>query len=108
ALGCFDLRAGVRCRARILCPPAALSLDTRPYLRVIGQTGTHRQSSTPMRPKGRMKLMGKTMEYQGYTIQSTPYYETEWKKWRLRIVVSAEDFPDVQPREFSFEILYAT
>jgi len=52
--------------------------------------------------------MGKTMEYQGYTIQSTPYYETEWKKWRLRIVVSAEDFPDVQPREFSFEILYAT
>jgi hypothetical protein len=55
-----------------------------------------------------MKLMGKTTEYQGYTIQSTPHYETEWKKWRLRIVVSAEDFRGVQTREFSSEILYAT
>jgi hypothetical protein len=55
-----------------------------------------------------MKLMGKTVEYQGYTIQSTPHYETEWKKWRLCIVVSAEDFLGVRTREFSSEILYAT
>ena len=52
--------------------------------------------------------MGKTEEYQGYTIQSTPHYETEWKKWRLRIIVSAEDSPYVRTREFSSEILYAT
>ena len=52
--------------------------------------------------------MGKRMEYQGYTIQSTPYYEIEWKKWRLRIVVSAEDLPGVQTRGFSSEILFAT
>jgi hypothetical protein len=55
-----------------------------------------------------MKLMGKTVEYQGYTIQSTPHYEIDWKKWRLCIVVSAEDFLGVRTREFSSEILYTT
>ena len=49
--------------------------------------------------------MGKKME--GYTIQSPPYYETEWKKWQLRIVVSAEDFPGVHTRGFSSEILFS-
>jgi hypothetical protein len=55
-----------------------------------------------------MKPMGKTVEYQGYTIQSIPHYETEREKWRLRIVVSAENSPDVRPREFSSEILSST
>lgn len=52
--------------------------------------------------------MGKTVEYQGYTIQSTPHYETESKQWRLCIVVFVEDFLGVQRREFPSEVLYAT
>ena len=52
--------------------------------------------------------MGKTVVYQGYTIHSTPHYETAWEKWRLRTVVSAEDSPHVRTREFSSEILHAT
>ena len=52
--------------------------------------------------------MGKTVEYQGYTLQSIPHYEAEREKWRLRIVVSAENSPDVRPREFSSEILCST
>ena len=52
--------------------------------------------------------MGKTVEYQGYTISSNSYYETDWEKWRLRISISVDDHRGVQTREFSAEVLYAT
>ena len=52
--------------------------------------------------------MAKTVEYEGYTIQSTPHYETDWEKWRLRIVISLEDHRGVRTREFTSEVLYAT
>jgi len=35
--------------------------------------------------------MERTVEYQGYKIQSAPQYQTDWKKWRLRIFISVED-----------------
>ena len=52
--------------------------------------------------------MGESVEYQGYTIQSTPHYETEWKKWRLCIVISFEQPSGVKRREFSADVMYAT
>jgi len=32
--------------------------------------------------------MAKTLDYQGYTIQSMPHYETFREKWQRRIFVS--------------------
>jgi len=52
--------------------------------------------------------MAKTAEYQGYRIESTPHYETEWEKWRLRIFISLKDSRSIHRREFSSEVLYAT
>ena len=52
--------------------------------------------------------MAKTAEYQGYRIESTPHYETEWEKWRLRIFISMKDSRSIHRREFSSEVLYAT
>ena len=52
--------------------------------------------------------MEKTVEYQGYTIQSRPHYETHWQKWRVHIVISCEGHQSVQTREFSSRVLYAT
>jgi PilZ domain len=52
--------------------------------------------------------MAKTVEYEGYTIQSTPLHLAEAEKWRLRIVISFEDHRGVRTREFSSEVLYAT
>ena len=52
--------------------------------------------------------MGKTVKYQGYTIQSSPKYEASWEKWRLRIFVSVEDHQIIRSREFSSEVLYKT
>ena len=52
--------------------------------------------------------MAKTVEYQGYKIESAPHHLTEGEKWRLRIVISLEDSRGVRTREFSSEILYAT
>ena len=52
--------------------------------------------------------MGKTLEYQGYTIHSTPQYQTDSEQWRLRIFISFKDHRGVRTREFSSEVLYAT
>jgi len=52
--------------------------------------------------------MAKTVEHEGYTIQSTPQYQVDREKWRLRIFISLDDHRGVQTREFSAEVLYAT
>jgi len=52
--------------------------------------------------------MAKTVEYEGYTIQSAPHYQTDREKWRLRIFISFEDHRGVRTREFSSDVLYAT
>jgi hypothetical protein len=52
--------------------------------------------------------MAKTVEYEGYTIQSAPHYQTDSAQWRLRIVISFKDHRGVRTREFSTEVLYAT
>jgi len=58
--------------------------------------------------KGRMPSMGKTVEYQGYTIQSSPEYDTNWKKWRFRVFIAVDDLRGVQTGEFSADVLYRT
>ena len=55
-----------------------------------------------------MSQLEKTVEYQGYTIQSAPLHLVDGEKWRLRIFISLEDHRGVQTREFSAEVLYAT
>jgi hypothetical protein len=55
-----------------------------------------------------LSQLEKTVEYQGYTIQSAPHHLVDSEKWRLRIFISLEDHRGVQTREFSDEVLYAT
>jgi hypothetical protein len=52
--------------------------------------------------------MAKTVEYEGYTIQSAPQYQTDSEQWRLRIVISFKDHQGVRTREFSPDGVYAT
>ena len=52
--------------------------------------------------------MSKTVEYEGYTIHSTPQYQTDSEQWRLRIFISFKDHQGVRTREFSADGLYAT
>ena len=52
--------------------------------------------------------MAKTVEYEGYTIHSTPHHLVDGEKWRLRIFISLEDHRGVKAREFSADVLYAT
>jgi PilZ domain len=52
--------------------------------------------------------MGKTVEYQRYIIQSSPQYDPNWTKWRLRIFISVEDQQGIRSREFSSTVLYRT
>jgi hypothetical protein len=54
-----------------------------------------------------LSQLEKTVEYQGYTIQSAPHHPVDGEKWRLRIFISLEDHRGVQTREFSDEVLYA-
>jgi hypothetical protein len=58
--------------------------------------------------KGKIKPMAKTIEYEGYTIQSAPHHLVDGEKWRLRIFISFEDHRGVRTREFSSDVLYAT
>ena len=52
--------------------------------------------------------MEKTVEYQGYRIQSAPFHLADGEKeWRLRIFISFEH-GEVKTREFSPDVLYAT
>jgi hypothetical protein len=52
--------------------------------------------------------MGKTFEYQGYTIQSAPHHLADGEKWQLRIFISVDDHRGVRTREFSADGLYMT
>ena len=52
--------------------------------------------------------MGKTVEYQGYTIQSAPHHMADGEKWQLRTFISVDDPRGVKSREFSADVLYAT
>jgi hypothetical protein len=52
--------------------------------------------------------MAKTVEYEGYTIQSAPQYQTDSEQWRLHIFISFEDHRGVKTREFSADGVYAT
>jgi hypothetical protein len=52
--------------------------------------------------------MAKTVEYQGYTIQSAPHHPVDGKKWQLRIFISVDDHRGVRTREFSADVFYAT
>ena len=52
--------------------------------------------------------MAKTVEYEGYTIESAPHHLVEDETWRLCILISLEGNSGVRTREFSAEGLYAT
>src|SRR6185503_2392305 len=52
--------------------------------------------------------MGKTLEYQGYTIRSAPQHLADGEKWQLRIFVSVDNHQGVKSREFSADVVYAT
>jgi PilZ domain len=52
--------------------------------------------------------MNKTVQYQGYTIQSAPHYQTDSGKWQLHIFISVEDTRGVRTRTFSADGMYAT
>src|SRR5262245_26883024 len=51
--------------------------------------------------------MNKTIEYQGYKIESVPQY-VDVDKWRLHIFISVEDSRGVLTRQFAVESIYAT
>ena len=55
-----------------------------------------------------MTSMDKTIEYQGYTIQSSPHPLAHGEKWQLRIFISLDNHRGVKTREFSADVLYAT
>ena len=50
--------------------------------------------------------MGKTVEYQGFTIQSAPHHLADGEKWQLRTFISVDDHRGVKAREFSADVLY--
>lgn len=52
--------------------------------------------------------MEKTVEYQGYTIQSASQHLADNEKWRLRIFISVQDHRGIKTREFFADGLYAT
>ena len=52
--------------------------------------------------------MGKTIQYEGYTIQSSPRCRAGGKQWQLCIVIAFEQPSGVNTREFSADGLYAT
>ena len=52
--------------------------------------------------------MGKTVPYEGYTIQSSPRCLADCEQWRLHIVISVEQPSGVNTREFSPDVMYAT
>ena len=52
--------------------------------------------------------MEKTVEYQGYTIESAPHHLVDAEKWGLRIFISVDDHRGVRTREFSADVVYAS
>ena len=55
-----------------------------------------------------MTSMDKTIEYQGYTIQSSPHPLAQGEKWQLRISIYLDNHRGVKTREFSADVWYAT
>src|ERR1043165_677103 len=51
--------------------------------------------------------MSTTVLYEGYAIQSTPHYSSEWEKWQLCVVIAIRSHSGVKPRQFSSEVFYA-
>jgi len=51
--------------------------------------------------------MTKTVEYQGYKIESVPH-RLDGEKWRLHIYISVEDSRGVLTRQFAVDSIYAT
>jgi len=58
--------------------------------------------------KGKKYAMAKTVEHEGYTIQSSPQHLVDDGKWRLRVFISLEDSRGVRTREFSADGVYAS
>ena len=52
--------------------------------------------------------MDKTVEYQGYTIQSAPQHIPELELWQLHIFISVDDHLHIRSREFYSAVLYKT
>ncbi|HSQ90671.1 MAG TPA: PilZ domain-containing protein [Nitrospiraceae bacterium] len=52
--------------------------------------------------------MAKTAVFKGYTIQSRSFYDTNWGKWQVRIVISSDSQHGIRTRDFSSMVLYAT
>lgn len=51
--------------------------------------------------------MNKTVDYQGYKIESVPH-RLDDEKWRLHICISVEDSRGVLTRQFAGDSIYAT
>jgi hypothetical protein len=51
--------------------------------------------------------MGKTVRYEGFTIQSSPRL-ADRKKWQLCIVIAVEHTNVLKTREFLADVTYAT
>jgi len=51
--------------------------------------------------------MNKTVDYQGYKIESVPH-RLDDEKWRLHIYISVEDSRGVLTRQFAGDSIYAT
>src|SRR5262245_48874943 len=52
--------------------------------------------------------MPKTVEYQGYTLQSAPRRLGNAEKWGLHVVISVDDGRRIRTREFSTSAVYVT
>lgn len=52
--------------------------------------------------------MSNRVLYEGYVIQSSLRYLSEWKQWQLCIFISFQQHGAMKPREFSSEVLYPT
>lgn len=55
-----------------------------------------------------MTPMDRTIEYQGYTIQSSPHHHADGEKWQMHIFVSVVNLRGVKTREFSVDVWYAS
>ena len=52
--------------------------------------------------------MDKTVEYQGYTIQSAPQHIPELELWQLHLFISVDDHPGIRSWEVYPAVLYKT
>ena len=62
----------------------------------------------PAAEREELSQMGKTLVYNGYTIQSSPQHLVDGEKWQLRVFVSVDNHQGVKAREFSADVVYVT